>query len=433
MGRRTAKRREQHLYLAFDDWDYGYTIRKVRLSPGPGEGSGEVVKLPLPGIFTHIWAPRGLPGYFMSAFATKILVLHAGASDMMGIPIIDVKNRSFYFGPQPNYRACPIYVSIGGDRLFALDIATFEFCFGKPDTAPWVWHKLTYPPFRRHEVLSYAVQPDGCILISTKSDATAAMATYIFDTIRYVWELHGDWALPFTGCGHYTPSLDAFVGLSNDKETLGYLYSCTMVSTSTGDTVNALHPSPDCKCSNETVYSKNRFERHVGATLVHMCRDEFCLVECVAIVNTWADQELGEPGADQELGEAGPDQEFGEAGPDQAFGETGPDQELWELDQKNREELSEELRQLGIDEKELRNLGVDQELREKLRELGIDEELMDPAAAVGDRFMYRLKTFSLRHDANGDLKIEHCRVRCFSVPHKTTISSILQDPVAFWL
>ncbi|CAL4912921.1 unnamed protein product [Urochloa decumbens] len=414
MGRRRAKRREQHLYLAFDDWDYGYTIRKVRLSPGP-DYSGEGVKLPLPGIFTHIWAPRGLPRYFMSAFGTKTLVLHAGASDPMGIPIVDVKNRSFYFGPQPNYPACPIYVSIGGDRLFALDIATFEFCFGKPDTAPWVWHKLTYPPFRRHEVLSYAVQPDGCILISIKSDATAATATYIFDTIKYVWELYGDWALPFTDCGHYTHSLDAFVGLSNDKETLGYLYSCTMASTGTGDTVNALHPSPDCKCSKETLYSKNPDERHVGATLVHMRWDKFCLVECVAINDTRADL-LGEPGADRELDDLGFDRLREE-----------------ELREKLREELRQELKELGIDEEKFRELGIDKELREKLRELGIDEELMDPGAAVGDRFMYRLKTFSLRHDANGDLKLQHCRVLCYSVPHETTLSSILQDPVAFWL
>ncbi|CAN6242731.1 unnamed protein product [Urochloa humidicola] len=422
-----GRKKKQDLYLAFDDWNRGYTIRKVRLSPGSGEGA----KHPLPEIFTHIWAPRAHSRYFTSAFGTKILVLHTGASDAMGIPIIDVKNQSFYFGPQPNYPACPIYFSIGDDRLFALDIATFNFCLGKPDATPWVWYKLTYPPFRRQEVLSYAVQPDGCILISTKSDATAAMATYIFDTNKYVWDLYGDWVLPFTGRGHYSPSLDAFVGLSNDKETLGYLYSCTMGRSGTGNTVNILHPSPDCNCSKETLYSKNPAERHVRATLVHMGWDKFCLVECVAIDDTRDDQKLRELGADQELGQLGIDEELLEPGVDQELGidekllepgfdkELGIDEELLEpgVDQElGIDELRKELRELGIDEEELREAGIDPELREELRELGINEELMDPEAAVGDRFMYRLKTFSLRHDANGDLKLEHC-----------------QDPVAFCL
>ncbi|CAN6313641.1 unnamed protein product [Urochloa humidicola] len=177
----------------------------------------------------------------------------------------------------------------------------------------------------------------------------AGMATFIFDTKAYSWKRYGDWTLPFTGGGHYDLSLEAFVGLSKDPpETVGYLYSCTLDSTGTGN------PSPECKRSKEKVYNENPAERHVSATLVHMRRGKFCLVECVSIDNVRSDQELMEPGA---------------AG--------------------------------GL--------------------------------LQSSCFMYRLKIFSLRYDKNGDLKLKHCRVRCYSLPHETTTQFILQDPVAFWL
>jgi hypothetical protein len=94
-----------------------------------------------------------------------------------------------------------------------LDIATFEV-LQKPERRgrPWVWQSLTpRPPFQIWDVSSYGVQPDGCILVSTKIGVT-----FIFDTKEYVWKLYGHWVLPFTGRGHYDPSLEGFVGLSKD-------------------------------------------------------------------------------------------------------------------------------------------------------------------------------------------------------------------------
>ncbi|RLN09175.1 uncharacterized protein C2845_PM11G27530 [Panicum miliaceum] len=305
--RRTAKDQRQHLYLAFDDWVSGYTIRKVRLTPGSfkgaeqtlspvsgsgsgsGEGEGKGAEQPLPGVFMRIETPRRSAIHFASAFGTKIVALHPGASDM-GIPMLDVKDQSCIFVREAGYPAYPAF-----------------------------FPELPYPPFWRYEISSYAVQPDGCILISAKKEDTAATTTFIFDTKEYVWKPYGDWALPFTGRGHYDPSLDAFVGLSKDPpETLGYLYSCSMDSAGTG---NRLHPTP---------------------------------LICVSIDDVRADQELKEPG---------------KAG------------------------------------------GVPQ----------------------SGRFMYRLKILSLRYDKNGELKVKHCWVRCYSLPHETTADFILQDPAAFWL
>ncbi|RLM79908.1 uncharacterized protein C2845_PM12G21620 [Panicum miliaceum] len=306
----------RHLYLVFDDWEYGYSIRKVSLSrragkraeqplssdsEGADQGSGKGAE-PLP-VFMRISAPRGFPDFFTSAFGTKIMGMLPGASDdggIMGVPTIDVQDQTFIFGPGPNYPVFPIYLPVGDDRLFTLDVGIFEVLRKLGHNGPWVWQELTYPPFFRLDAYSYGVQPDGSILVSTRSGAT-----FIFDTKEYVWKRYGDWAFPFTGHGHYDPSLEGFVGLSKDPETLGYLYCCTMASTGTGDTGTRLHPSPGFKRSKEKVYSKNPAERHASATLLHMRRGKFCLVECVCIDNSMTDQELREPWVDPELMEPG--------------------------------------------------------------------------------------------------------------------------------
>jgi hypothetical protein len=144
---------------------------------------------------------------------------------------------------------------------------------------PWVWHSVPDPPFTMLDVSSYVVHPaDGCILVGTKNYDTGVAATFVFDTEEYVWKPYSDRVFPFTGRGHYDPSLEAFVGLS---ETLGYLCSCTMTSS-----------TPEWKRSKETVYNKNNpAERHVSATLVHMHPGEFCIVECVSIGGATTDEE----------------------------------------------------------------------------------------------------------------------------------------------
>ncbi|KAF8698129.1 hypothetical protein HU200_035644 [Digitaria exilis] len=363
----------KHLYLVFDDWEIGYSIRKVSLSrrsgkrveqpsdssDGADQGSSKGVE-PLP-VFLRFPAERGHPQLFTSAFGSKIIGLLPGMSDdgtIMGVPTIDVQDHTFIFGPGLTFGSCPIFLPVGDDKLFALHFSVFEILKKLGHNGPWEWKKLSYPPFSLSDVYSYGVQPDRSILVSTRSGTT-----FIFDTKEDVWKLYGRWAFPFTDHGHYDRSLQGFVGLSKDPETLGYLYSCDMASTMADDTGKILHPSPDIKCSKEKVYTKNPAERHVSATLLHMRPGRFCLVECVCTDNNMTDQELKEPCGDMELME--PEEEGG-----------GP--------------------QCG-------------------------------------RFMYRSKTFSLSYDTKGDLKVRHCRVRCYRLPHEARIGSICQDPAAFWL
>jgi hypothetical protein len=85
----TSKDRKQHLYLVSDDWNSGYSIRKVSLSRRSGKrseqplssdsdedseqpsssGSGKGAK-PLP-VFMRVSAQCGFPKFFTSAFAPR--------------------------------------------------------------------------------------------------------------------------------------------------------------------------------------------------------------------------------------------------------------------------------------------------------------------------------------------------------------------------
>jgi hypothetical protein len=346
----------------FDDWNSGYSIRKVSLSRRSGKrseqssDSGEDSEQssglkPLP-VFMRIRASRGLPNMFTSAFGTKIMAMQTSRDMMAGIPTIDVQDLTISSEPPPNFPYYPVYIPVSDDRLYALDIGSFELLQKPEPSGLWMWKILSCPPFSLSAVSSYAVRPDGCILVSIDT-----VGTFILDTKEHVWKLCGRWVFPFTGHGHYDTSLDGFVGLPKDPEKLGYLCCCTMASTTTSQGLQYSY-------TKTKVYNRDLAEgqQHVSATLVHMRQGKFCLVECVCTDDTQTDQD------DVPVVLLGPDSDDFIGG--------GPQ---------------------------------------------------------GGRFMYRLKTFSLSYDTNRDLKLRHCKVRCYSLPHEARIGSIRQDPVAFWL
>ncbi|CAN6286857.1 unnamed protein product [Urochloa humidicola] len=381
-GGRTKNRRRQHLYLVFDDWSQGYTIRKINLSSGndsddstppplavSGEGAGR--RLPKP--FFRLEAPHGLPQYISSAFGTRIMALHprepAGADADDGrrlglglvpessFPIFDVRSRGVIFGPRPKtYPARPIYLPVG-DMLFALGAGSFELLAPPPLEQPggggwclWsAWWEPPPPPFERRHVTSYAVHPaddDGALVVvsvETRGGGGGGAATFTFDydmgAETFGWKRRGEWAMPFTGRAHFDDDLGGFVGLCKDPEAAGHLCSC-------GDAAAGDAAPPAWKLGKESLFSKDPGERHVGATLVYMGRkSRFCLVQCVAIED-----------------------------PDSA------------------------------------------------------------TAAGGQCYVYRLSTFSLCYGENGDLTTGNSRrVRCYKVPGKASAEFLLESPVAFWL
>jgi hypothetical protein len=174
LGERDAPRTskptgQQHLYLIFDDWELGYSIRELNLS----NAGAEQRHLPPP--FIRLEATRGCPEFF-AAVGTKILATHprvefGDAARVPGgtLPIVDVRSRGVNFAPGELYPQHPIYLPVGDEELFALDIHTLKTLSMKPLWPPrleyeyrhqiseWSWRNLPMPTFKRMDVTSYAV------------------------------------------------------------------------------------------------------------------------------------------------------------------------------------------------------------------------------------------------------------------------------------
>ncbi|KAF7102028.1 hypothetical protein CFC21_103223 [Triticum aestivum] len=277
--------RQDHLYLVFDDWSFGYTIRKVNTS---NRFNPPVQRLPRP--FFKLEAPHESPEYFASAFGTRILLMHPrdpAGHNLSGsfFPMLDVRSRSLTFGPGLEFPIHPVYLAVG-NKLFIIAEASFEMLYLDPQSgSEWSWELLPHPPFQIYDVCSYALYGHS-LLVSTENEAFAA--TFTFDTVKSSWKQLGKWVLPFEGRGHFDPLLGAFVGLSKDPDTLGQLICCYMHTSDTGHTL-------ELKLSKEKLFSEDPALRHIGATLVYMeSQSKFCLVECVSIVDDSADQELKE-------------------------------------------------------------------------------------------------------------------------------------------
>nr|XP_034570312.1 uncharacterized protein LOC117835066 [Setaria viridis] len=339
--RRMEKRRR--LYLLLDDWPWGYGIREIDLPSGddPGrqliiDGGGAAPEGPtyssshrLPSAIFRFEAERGQPSHFAGAFGSKILALQPIVSGtdrkpMDGVPVFDVRTRSFMFGPQrwPEPPAIPIYVPVGG-RLFALAGSSFERLYpplrdeASWEDFMWEWHKLPELLFRSEHVAGYAVHPDGrTIFVSVVGGAAAAApaASLSFDTAEDVfrdgdceWKQRGQWQLPFAGRAYYDPGLDAWVGLSGDPGTIGHLCSCDVVPTddvNDSDDAGQQQQRPAMKLSKEKLFSEVPAERHMGATLVYMGDvGKFRLLECIYVeadeLTTGSDDETNEDSVDE--------------------------------------------------------------------------------------------------------------------------------------
>jgi hypothetical protein len=278
LGERDAPRTsEQHLYLIFDDWELGYSIRELNLS---NAGAGQR-RLPAP--FIRLEATRGRPEFF-AAVGTKILATHPRNDFSYALvpggilPIVDVHSRGVNFAPGELYPQHPIYLPVGDEELFCLDMDTFKMLSMKPLWPPrlefenrhqiseWSWEDLPMPTFKRMDVTSYAVDSDGRTIL-----ASTAAATFAFDPLRHEWKNRVEWSLPFSGRANFVHGLDVFVGLPKDVDAFGHLCFCRWLG-------NDKH----VWFSKENLSSKDPAESHVGTTLVYLGESRFCLVECVS-------------------------------------------------------------------------------------------------------------------------------------------------------
>ncbi|PNT60532.1 hypothetical protein BRADI_5g01203v3 [Brachypodium distachyon] len=255
---RTSEPTGQHLYLIFDDWPWGYSIRKLELprrSPHQPSMRRPVHKR-LPPPLLRLEATRQEPMLF-AAVGTNIIAAHY-RTDLGNAPvpewiltIVDVRSLAVRFGPGLLHPGLPILITVGNEE--------------------WSWCTLPPPPVESEDVTSFAVGSDGrTIFASTDS------ATFAFDIVNSEWKQSSNCSLPFAGPANYVHALDIFVGLSKAPDTYGHLCFCRKL---VGDDENV-------RPSKENLLSKDPAESHIRATLVYLgggSEPGFCLVECVSI------------------------------------------------------------------------------------------------------------------------------------------------------
>ncbi|CAN6281469.1 unnamed protein product [Urochloa humidicola] len=296
--------RRRHLYLIFDDWKWGYSIRKAFLTPDdedePGKDNVTIDRTehPPPRAIFHLGAPRGAPLCFAVGFDTMIMAMHAKSPyddtpllvPKHLVPVFDVRSRAIIFGPRPKVDPVhAIYISTG-NKIFALSTGSFELLDQSPlperdgKCRGCSWRKLQNPPFASKHVTSYAVHPDGHIFVSIVKGTTGC--TFCFrkvedmrcGTCTFGWERNGGWILPFFGYGHFDCELNAWVGLARYPN-IGHLCACYVES------AKAEPNDGEClsrKVSKENVFTAEPDERPVGATLVYMGGgSQYCLVQCI--------------------------------------------------------------------------------------------------------------------------------------------------------
>ncbi|KAF8677177.1 hypothetical protein HU200_046650 [Digitaria exilis] len=427
----------QHLYLIFDDWPWGYSIRKLKLPPrSPHQPSLRPLEhrrlrlleprrpkhKPLPPPCICLEATRHLP-FLFAAVGTDIIAVHP-RNDFLNalvpeciLPIFDVRSLGVKFGPGLMCPGAPILITVGDEDVFALDLDCFRMLSMNPlcPLHNLSWCDLPPPPLRNIDVTSFAVDSDGqTIFISTDR------ATFAFDIVQSEWKQSSYSSLPFTGPANYVHALDIFVGLSKAPDTYGHLCFCRKL----GDDENV-------RPSKENLFSKDPAESHVCATLVYLGGSEpgFCLVECVSITEGKSvNMRLEEcdqlvKSVDEEGGNCG-ELDHLKMNVDEGDGAYGSIPECGELDELKK----------FVDEGD----GASGSVQECGELDGLEEEFVDEgddaSGSMHYRYLYRLTTFSLSFDSNGDLTTgETCVVQCYKVPEGVSDASYLANPVAFWL
>ncbi|KAF8677216.1 hypothetical protein HU200_046693 [Digitaria exilis] len=377
----------------------------------------------LPPPFIRLEATRHLPDLF-AAIGTDIIGVHprndfgnAPVAECI-MPIVDARSLGVKFAPGLMCPGQPILITVGGEEVFALDMDRFRMLSMNPlcPLHDLSWCDLPPPPFESFNVTSFAVDSDGqTIFVSTDC------ATFAFDIVKSEWKQSSYCSLPFAGTANYVHALDIFVGFSKAPDTHGHLCFCSKLG---GD--------ENVRPGKENLFSNDPAESHVGATLVNLGGSEpgFCLVECVSITQGKSfNMRLEECDqlvkcVDEEGGNCGELDQL-KMNVDEGDGAYGSIPECGELDELKK----------FVDEGDGASGSMQEggELDELKEEEFVDEG-DDASGSMHYRYLYRLTTFSLSFDSNGDLTTgETCVVQCYKVPEGVSDAIYLADPVPFWL
>ncbi|CAL4978325.1 unnamed protein product [Urochloa decumbens] len=304
--------KRQHLYLVLEDWEHGYTIRKIDVESFDAADDAAAAKdpeaLPEPPVI-RVEADHSQPAFF-PALGTKILALQPSAG-AAALPVFDAATMGLAVAPQPQGDALarrPTLVAVGSDRIYGLEgvrvkspsggereVRHFEVLRAPapPGTKLWSWSSVPAPPpFDPGCVTCHAAHPDGRTVFFSAAAASGASSkvgsggggTFSFNTQRLEWTCHGAWMLPFAGQAHYDAKLDAWVGIyagdtdnaGGDAAARGRVCSCAVVAPG-----RRRMPAPETKVCAEALFCEDE-KRHAGAALVHMGDGgRFCVLECV--------------------------------------------------------------------------------------------------------------------------------------------------------
>lgn len=273
-GDRAAKQRKPHLYLVLDDWERGYSVRKLDVDAFDSDDGTDLPPKPFtePPV-ARIEAPHVRYGNF-SSHGTRILAMQPGEASP-AIPAFDTRTLGMTVCPWPSchkrYGGLPLFASAAGRLFVFMDVLAVYLGDPPPPGSklPWSWTAMEAPPpFYASRVTCYALHPDGRTLF-----VSAASGTFSLDAESLEWQRCGDWLLPFTGQAFFDAELEAWVGLCGDADGAGYLCSCDVAPVAAEFT-----SPPSWKLGKDKLFREEP-ELHLGAKLLYMGASKFSLVE----------------------------------------------------------------------------------------------------------------------------------------------------------
>ncbi|CAM0942908.1 unnamed protein product [Alopecurus aequalis] len=281
---------KQHLYLALDDWEGGYSIHKLDADDILDDIGGEHklpehaairLKTPVRGrmeftaLGTNIFVDtnplnRGDRAPPAVVYNTETTALSVGPCFPHGIDRLAIAiavSKTIYVLTTADLPDLPCLHALSWRRVDSENL-------WDPDMN-WTWNKVqSQPPFNGLDVSGYALHPDGRTIFMSTNEGTHSL-----DTSNGVWtNLGDDWVLPFKGQAFFDADLNAWVGM--DRRGTGYVCCCQVASRSTTN-----RRPLECRVLKEKLFRHNNEEHYMegglrmDATLTYMGNSRFCLVE----------------------------------------------------------------------------------------------------------------------------------------------------------
>ncbi|KAF8700417.1 hypothetical protein HU200_034355 [Digitaria exilis] len=259
--RRPKQAKKKHLYLLVDDWERGYSVRKLDVDAFD-YCDGETDDL----------LPRALHeiSCHLISHGTKIFAMQPGEGKP-AIPAFDTHTHGVTICPWPSCQGnnYDVLAEVLGDQ------PPYD------SKAPWSWTTINQarPPFFTGKVLCHAMHPDGRTLFvsagSRRQRRPNRREEHYYPESESDSE-QGQGTFSFDGQAYFDAELDAWIGLCGERNCAGFLCSCDVVAAADEFITGA---SPPCwKLGQEKLFM-NRQQLHLGAKLLYMGDSSFCLVE----------------------------------------------------------------------------------------------------------------------------------------------------------